>query len=102
MAESNFEQNLSNKQFNLPCRYEHCLAGVKTGNFSLSFRSVNDNCQQPESICDNKHQKIPLGSFLKTYHEELQEMQKKDLRPYLLTPGRCTESWGFNLLVVVA
>ncbi len=33
---------------------------------SLSCRSGNDICQQPESICDNGHQAFLLGSFLKS------------------------------------
>ncbi len=43
----------------LSSAYERYLAGVKTRNFSLSYPSGNDICQQPESSYDIKHQEFP-------------------------------------------
>ncbi len=36
---------------------------------ALSCRSGKNICQQSESICDDKHQELPLGYLLKAYHE---------------------------------
>ncbi len=47
-----------------------CLAGVKVHNISPSCRSRDYFCPHYELICDNKHQQLPLGSFLKAYREE--------------------------------
>ncbi len=54
-----------------------CLAGVKACNVLLSCRSENDICQQHEPTCDNKHQELSLGSFLKAYHAEHQRNSRK-------------------------
>ncbi len=56
--------------FDLSCPSERYLARVKVRNFSQCYHSGNNICHQHESICDNKHQVLPLGPFLKDYREE--------------------------------
>ncbi len=66
--------------FDLYCPYERCLAVAKAHSFSQSRRNWNYVCQQYQSICDNKRQKLPFASFLKAYYEEHQRNSKNTQR----------------------